>query len=50
MKKIISLCLALCMVCALSVSAFAAEIDTNGGTGSAQTVPFRGTDTSSDPD
>ena len=34
MKKIISLCLALCMICALSVSAFAADIDTNGGFGS----------------
>ena len=34
MKKIISLCLALCMICALSVSAFAADIDTNGGSGS----------------
>lgn len=33
MKKIISLCLALCMICALSVSAFAAEIDTSGGSG-----------------
>ena len=34
MKKIISLCFALCMICALSVSAFAADIDTNGGSGS----------------
>ena len=33
MKKIISLCLALCIICALSVSAFAAEIDTSGGSG-----------------
>lgn len=34
MKKLISLCLALCMLCALSVSAFAADIETNGGSGS----------------
>lgn len=34
MKKILSMVLALCMVCALSVSAFAAEIDTSGGSGS----------------
>jgi len=31
--KIISLCLALCMVCAMSVTAFAAEIGTSGGSG-----------------
>ncbi|NLA88205.1 MAG: hypothetical protein GX847_13210, partial [Clostridiales bacterium] len=34
MKKLISLCLALCMICVLSVSAFAADIGTNGGSGS----------------
>ncbi len=34
MKKFLSIALALCMVCALSVSAFAAEIDTDGGNGS----------------
>lgn len=34
MKKFVSMILALCMVCALSVSAFAAEIDTSGGSGS----------------
>lgn len=31
--KIITLCLALCMVCAMSVTAFAAEIGTSGGSG-----------------
>ena len=34
MKKFMSLALALCMVCAMSVSAFAAEVDTDGGSGS----------------
>ena len=34
MKKFMSLALALCMVCAMSVSAFAAEVDTDGGCGS----------------
>ncbi len=34
MKKFLSIALALCMVCALSVSAFAAEIDVDGGNGS----------------
>ena len=34
MKKFIALALSLCMVCAMSVSAFAAEIDTDGGQGS----------------
>lgn len=34
MKKVISIVLALCMLCALSVSAFAAEIETDGGSGS----------------
>jgi len=34
MKKFMSLVLALCMVCAMSVSAFAAEVDTDGGSGS----------------
>lgn len=34
MKKYMSLALALCMVCAMSVSAFAAEVDTDGGSGS----------------
>ena len=33
-SKIIALCLALCMMCAFSVTAFAAEIDTSGGEGS----------------
>jgi len=33
-SKILSLCLALCMVCAFSVTAFAAEVDTSGGAGS----------------
>lgn len=33
MKKFIAIALALCMVCAMSVSAFAAEIDTSGGSG-----------------
>jgi hypothetical protein len=33
MKKFIALALALCMVCAMSVTAFAAEIDTSGGSG-----------------
>ena len=32
-SKIIALCLALCMMCALSVNAFAAEVDTSGGEG-----------------
>ena len=31
--KLIALCLALCMVCAMSATAFAAEIDTSGGSG-----------------
>lgn len=31
--KLTALCLALCMVCAMSVTAFAAEIDTSGGSG-----------------
>ena len=31
--KIVSLCLALCMVCAMSATAFAAEIGTSGGSG-----------------
>lgn len=34
MKKILSIVLALCMVCALSVSAFAADVSTPGGSGS----------------
>ncbi len=34
MKKIISAILALSMLCCLSVTAFAAEVDTNGGSGS----------------
>ena len=34
MKKFLSMALALCMVCAFSVTAFAAEIDTDGGAGS----------------
>ena len=34
MKKFLSMALALCMVCAMSVSAFAAEVDTDGGSGS----------------
>lgn len=34
MKKFMSLALALCMVCAMSVTAFAAEVDTDGGSGS----------------
>lgn len=33
-SKIIALCLALCMMCAFSVTAFAAEVDTSGGEGS----------------
>lgn len=33
MKKFMSLALALCMVCVMSVSAFAAEVDTDGGAG-----------------
>ena len=33
-SKIIALCLALCMTCAFSVTAFAAEVDTSGGEGS----------------
>ena len=33
MKKFMSLALALCMVCAMAVSAFAAEVDTDGGAG-----------------
>lgn len=33
MKKFIAIALALCMICALSVSAFAAEIGTSGGSG-----------------
>ena len=32
-SKIIALCLALCMMCAFSVTAFAAEVDTSGGEG-----------------
>ena len=32
-SKLITLCLALCMVCAMSATAFAAEIDTSGGSG-----------------
>jgi hypothetical protein len=32
-SKIVSLVLALCMICAMSVTAFAAEIDTSGGSG-----------------
>lgn len=31
--KLTALCLALCMVCAMSATAFAAEIDTSGGSG-----------------
>lgn len=34
MKKILTLALALCMVCAMSVSAFAADVSTRGGSGS----------------
>ena len=34
MKKFLSIALALCMVLAMSVTAFAAEIDTDGGSGS----------------
>ena len=34
MKKILSLILVLCLSLAISVTAFAAEIDTSGGTGS----------------
>ena len=34
MKKFLSTALALCMVLAMSVTAFAAEIDTDGGSGS----------------
>lgn len=34
MKKILSTILALCMVCAMSVSAFAADVSTPGGSGS----------------
>ncbi len=34
MKKFIALVLSLCAVCAMSVSAFAAEVDTDGGSGS----------------
>ena len=34
MKKFLSLALALCMVCAMSANAFAAEITENGGSGS----------------
>ena len=33
-SKIIAMALALCMVCAFSVTAFAAEVDTSGGSGS----------------
>jgi len=33
MKKFIALALSLCMVCAMSVSAFAAEVDSDGGAG-----------------
>ena len=33
MKKLITIILAVCMIFALSVSAFAADIDTNGGSG-----------------
>ncbi len=33
MKKFIAIVLSLCMVCAMSVSAFAAEVDTDGGAG-----------------
>ena len=33
-SKIIALCLALCMMCTFSVTAFAAEVDTSGGEGS----------------
>jgi len=33
MKKFIALVLSLCMVCAMSVSAFAAEVDSDGGAG-----------------
>lgn len=33
MKKFIAIALSLCMVCAMSVSAFAAEVDTDGGSG-----------------
>lgn len=32
--KILSLCLVACMMCAFSVTAFAAEVDTSGGSGS----------------
>lgn len=32
--KILSLCLVACMMCAFSVNAFAAEVDTSGGSGS----------------
>lgn len=34
MKKLVAIALALCMICALSVSAFAADIESNGGSGS----------------
>lgn len=34
MKKFIALALALCMICAMSVTAFAVEIGTSGGSGS----------------
>jgi hypothetical protein len=33
-SKIISLVLALCMICAMSVTAFAADVETSGGSGS----------------
>ncbi len=34
MKKFIAIALSLCMVCAMSVSAFAAEVESDGGSGS----------------
>lgn len=33
-SKILALCLVTCMMCAMSVTAFAAEVDTSGGSGS----------------